>query len=322
MTSQNELPRKRPRIAPITKYIIVSINLAILVAVAVWLRNNISLDAVLVYLAGVPTSILVAVLILNILLMFAYGFRLACVIDQKLLPSLGTILLGFGLQGILPFRLGDLMKIVYANRFFRIPPGSLVAGTALEKILDLATLSLIVIWASQGATIAAVKDVGGTVVVLFLIGVALFVAALWSVHRWRRLVIGRADWLLDAVDLTLRNRKPRTLIAVIFWTAVIWFLTVATIYVVFSSLFEGFKLHDAAILSLILSLAIALPGTPAGLGVVEAGVVGYLHQMLNVDPNQALAAAFAFHFVTVIPQILAAVAIIAWNWSLAFGRRK
>jgi uncharacterized membrane protein YbhN (UPF0104 family) len=305
----------------VIKFAVILLNLIIFGTFAIWLRDNVSFSQVLTYLVGAPAEVFLAALLLNLFVFVAYGFRLASIIEQRFLPSLGTALLGFGLQGILPFRLGDLLKIAYARRMFRVPSASLAAGTVMEKILDLGALVLIGLSASQTGRLPAIDAVMGVAIGILVLAVVVFAIGVWAVHRWHRLAGARAAALLAAANMTLRKTKPRTLIVIVCWTGVIWLLTVLMIYVIFSGLFTGFGLRDAAMLALIVSLAIALPSAPAGLGIVEAGIVGYLHQVLNVDPNQALAAALAFHFVTSVPQILAALSIIGWNWKLVVGTR-
>jgi uncharacterized membrane protein YbhN (UPF0104 family) len=78
----------------------------------------------------------------------------------------------------------------------------------------------------------------------------------------------------------------------------------------FGSVFREFSMIDASALTLVLALAIAVPSAPAGIGVVEAAVVAYLHQSLLIEPNKALASALAFHLVIVVPQIMMTAAIL------------
>lgn len=62
-------------------------------------------------------------------------------------------------------------------------------------------------------------------------------------------------------------------------------------------------LADAIALLLIISLAIAIPSAPAGIGLFEAGLVAYLTQVLHADAEGALAAAVMFHLVITVPQM-------------------
>jgi glycosyltransferase 2 family protein len=299
----------------LAKSIVLAANITIFIGLLVWVRNNVSFDAVLVYLTAVPPGVVLLALGLNLGLLLVYGWRLSCLLERQFLPSLATATLGFGLNGILPFRLGELAKIAYANALFAIPPVSLAAATAVEKLFDLGALTLLGLWSmqSQNLKFGFANGVVVAILQLFVAGSLLLIGGLWAVHRYRHAAGDRAAWLFAAVDLLLRKGNPRTFIAIVLWTAMIWLITIAMIFVIYAAMFTRFSVSDAVILSLIVALAIAVPSAPAGLGIVEAGIVGYLHQVLDVDPNQALAAALAFHFVTSFPQILTAVTIVGWN---------
>jgi dolichol-phosphate mannosyltransferase len=297
----------------LTQLIILAANAAIFAALAIWLRNNISLNAVLAYMEAASVGVVLAAVALNALLSLAYGFRLARLLEWPFPASLATALLGFGLNDILPFRLGEVAKIAYAHRKFAMPPALLAAASAVEKLLDVGALALLGLWAMRSVSIESVNAVTASLVSLFLAGAALLAGGLWGLHQWRRMAAVHLPWLFDAVDLLLRKGRPRTLMTIVLWTAIIWSITVSMIYVIFGAWLSAFSVSDAIILAVILALAIAIPSAPGGLGIVEAGAVGYLHEVLNVDPNQALAAALAFRFVTTLPQVLAATAIIAWN---------
>jgi dolichol-phosphate mannosyltransferase len=297
----------------LTQFIILGANIAIFAALAIWVRDNISLNAVLTYMEAASVGIVLAAVVLNTLLSLAYGFRLACLLEWPFPTSLATVLLGFGLNDILPFRLGEVAKIAYAHQKFGIPPASLAAAGAVEKLLDLGALALLGLWAMRWVSFELAKATTVSLASLFLAASALLAAGLWGLHQWRHVAAEHVPWLFDAADLLLRKGRPRALMAIVLWTAIIWSITVLMIYVIFAGWLSAFSLSDAIILAVILALAIAVPGTPGGLGIVEAGAVGYLHEVLNVDLNQALAAALVFRVVTTLPQVLAATAIIAWN---------
>lgn len=311
------------RMGRLIKILVFAVNIAVFIALLVWLYDNASFGATLVHLNAVPLGMILAASTINVVLLLVYGWRLACLLEGQFLPSLATVTLGFGLNGILPFRLGDLAKIAYANRVFAIPPASLAATTVVEKLLDLGALALVGLWLiqNQSGKFAFAEGAVVTILLLFLAGTLCLTVGLGALKRWRHLTEGRPVWVFKAVDLLVRKGNPRTLIGLLLSTAMIWLMTLVMIFMVFSDMFNQFGMVDAAVLLLIMALAIALPSAPAGLGIVEAGIVGYLHQMLGVDLNQALAAALAFHFATFFPQVLAAVSIIGWNFTVTASFR-
>src|SRR5439155_13792373 len=111
----------------------------------------------------------------------------------------------------LPFRLGEIAKIAYAHKKFGIPPASLAAASAAEKLLDLGALALLGLWAMRSVSFELVSATTMSLVSLFLAAAALLAGGLWGLHRWRRVAAVHVPWLFDAVDLLLRKGRPRTL---------------------------------------------------------------------------------------------------------------
>jgi uncharacterized membrane protein YbhN (UPF0104 family) len=61
-------------------------------------------------------------------------------------------------------------------------------------------------------------------------------------------------------------------------------------------------------LMVVAALAIAVPASPAGLGVFEAGIVAYLTTMHGVETEKAISAALAYHFSITVPHTLIVIA--------------
>jgi uncharacterized membrane protein YbhN (UPF0104 family) len=72
----------------------------------------------------------------------------------------------------------------------------------------------------------------------------------------------------------------------------------------------GPDIFGAITLLLIIALAIAVPASPAGLGVVEAGITTYLVAVLGANKEEALSAALAYHFVITMPHSCFALAFL------------
>ena len=118
------------------------------------------------------------------------------------------------------------------------------------------------------------------------------------------------DWVADVFDAFRLQRDKSRIARLVLLTGSIWGITVLSVYWMFGSAFPPFSLLNACVLTLVLALAIAIPSAPAGLGVVDAAIVAYLHQILPVEANHALAGALAFHMIIVIPQVLGTAAIM------------
>lgn len=286
-------------------------NLLMLSAILFWAWNNISLTKVIEQFKIMPPEGLFVALALNIAVLSVYGSRLALLLSTNRLQALMVAIIGFGMNNVLPLRLGEVAKLAYARQLFGISTSRLITATAAEKFMDLCALLLLGIIASQ--LVVASYLTRGVAVAAFLVGglVLAFIAAFMALAHWKHTGRKVHSSISDAFDTlrTMGSNKPR-MIWLALLTAIIWAITVASVYWLFHSIYPRFSLSDASALTLVLALAIAIPSAPAGLGVVEAAIVAYLHQTMQAEPNLALASALAFHFIVVIPQMLITIMIL------------
>lgn len=290
--------------------VFLAINLAVFIAILFWLWENISLARLLDHFRSLPTTALLGSLALNAIVLGVYGFRLSLLLPARKPYALSIVIIGFGLNNILPFRLGEVAKLAYARQCYGIATSRVIAATATEKLMDLCALLLLGLAASQ-LVVAPYLDrsliIAGMLVCIL---VAVFTIAYLGLALSERLGRKVHDWITEAFNtLRLQRSRPR-IIQLTLLTAVVWAITVASVLWMFGSIFPQFSLADACVLTLVLALAIALPSAPAGFGVVETAIIAYLHQTAHTEPNQALASAMAFHLTVVAPQVLAVIVVV------------
>jgi hypothetical protein len=123
-------------------------NFVVLVLVFYWVREHISLEELLGKLQGLPPEGLVVALVLNVAVLGVYGLRLSLLLTSQRIPALAVVIIGFGMNGMLPFRLGEIAKLAYARQLFGITPPRLIAASTAEKLMDLCALLLLGVVAS------------------------------------------------------------------------------------------------------------------------------------------------------------------------------
>lgn len=295
------------------------VNLVAFAAIFSWLRGHISVTDVVNELLKIPVNVLLGVLIINLAVVAVYGARLSLFLAAPRLTALCIVIIGFGMNGVLPFRLGEGAKLAYAKQIFNIPTSRLFAATALEKLMDLCALLLLSILVSQFIAVPFLNQ--GILIAALLVGVLCLAGlfALLARYHWERSGRKMNTWIVSVFETFLSQNGKVRVLQLVSQTAVIWALTVTSIFWFFSSVFPVFSILDACVLTLILALAIAVPSAPAGLGIVEAVVVAYLHQSLLLELNKALASALAFHFIVVVPNILMTSTILLGSM---FRRRR
>ncbi len=215
------------------------------------------------------------------------------------------ILLGWLANNIVPARLGDayrayLLKKNAACGFTRTL-GTIVAERAIELTVLVIMFVLTASLALQGHLSDATTDLVRIGALLAAV-IILAIISLWLFGAWlKRLLPARAHAMYDVFrEGTLGSF--RRLPVLILLTAVIWIMESGRVWFAAQSLGVPLALDVAIFIALANSLLSAFPFTPAGLGVVEAGVVGLL--MLFVTKDQAVS-------ITLLDRIISYWSIIA-----------
>jgi uncharacterized membrane protein YbhN (UPF0104 family) len=199
-----------------------------------------------------------------------------------------SLTMGSAVNNLVPARGGDVVRVESAHQLTGAPRLA-IAGTMLsERILDAFVLALLVV---AGALLSGI---GGA---FLWIGAALVVAIAAGAF-----VLGRVPWgRLTSLEAGLAVfRVPRQAAPALLTTAGIWFADV----VMYAALARGFDL-DLSFGALLLlvgagNLALAIPGTAAGLGSFELVTLAGAH---GIGLSGAALAGYvlAVHAVIVLP---------------------
>jgi uncharacterized membrane protein YbhN (UPF0104 family) len=243
---------------------------------------------------------------LNVTLLYIYGKRLALLLSIRQYPAFSITIVGFGMNAFLPFRLGEVVKLTFAKKFFNISIPRLISVIMIEKFLDIFALLITSIFSSQFFFAPYFNQKFSFTVALGLIFTCSLVAII--ILKFYNYKI--KGWILEALSTLRLQFETNRIIRLILITTLIFLISIISIHWMFSSVFPNFSISNACMLMLIFALAVAVPGTPSGIGILEAGAVMYLIQTLNADPNQALASVLVFHVITILPQVLGTILIL------------
>lgn len=280
-------------------------NLAFFYFFFVWLFENIRPEIFFRYVSQMSLWSIAPALVLDMLALTFYGLRLAVLVDRPLGVSFQLANLGSGLNAVLPFRIGEIAKMYWAQRIFSVPIPKLLIASLVEKYCDLVALSLM-----TGVLVLYFDNrfIGSDTVTALLavtLGGYLVIVIFSSLLRHFDKKVSGQSRIRKLIDALSEYRQSRRLSKIYSYTSLIWVINIATIYISFSRLLPGVPLGaaDSVALLLIIAFAVAVPSTPAGLGVVEVGIIAYLGQVLNVENELALASALIFHVAIRLPQI-------------------
>ena len=277
-------------------------------------------------LSKVPSLVLHAnpLLVLAALVVFYAGFPLRGLRWATLLQGTGLristrdsmeiIFLSWLVNCVVPAKLGDVYR-AYLLKINSTASLSRTFGTVfIERVLDLfaiASLGLVAgYWSFRDGLPPAIQLVFGIgVVVVVVLGVGLF-----TMRNFGRQIIVRLPLPHQVLELYDRFEEgvfgalvARHLPSLGLMTGLIWMTEAFRLYLVVQALAfadVSLGLSGAVFVALIGSLLTAVPLSPAGLGIVEAGVVGVLHVAYGVPLPEATAIALLDRVISVFSIIV------------------
>lgn len=290
------------------------LNLGIVYCLVLWLVHNVHLQDLYHDIAAVSLTSICWTLLVGVLVSFLYALRLKFLLRSNLATGWFLIALGNGLNNILPFRLGDLLRIVFAQQNYQIPTNKIIVATFVERFLDLVALL-----SMAGFPLLFYPQLRGSAISYLLLG--LFCCALLAVGVYRLLMqsegfaqryLARLSFMHNLKQslsqvMGLQNKSRLNLV-----TVGLWFSLVLQYYFFFHGNLSNYPitLAEASVLCFITTLSFAIPYMVAGIGVFESAIIYFLVQFIHVDATQAAALALTYHFVFSLPQILLALGVL------------
>jgi uncharacterized protein (TIRG00374 family) len=215
---------------------------------------------------------------------------------------------GYLLNNILPFRLGELGRVLLMSQSTDLSGFYILSTIFIERAYDLAIAASLLI-----ATLPFVfgMDLGRTIalIVLIVVGLGLFTMFLLARNRqwirskldefslrrfaFRDRVLPRIDSLLDGLGALARLDQFLLSISLMLLS---WFFGGLELYFITMSFGVEAEFWWIGFILGVISLGIALPSAPAGLGVYEVAMVGAF-SLLGVPASVALAIALVSHLI-------------------------
>lgn len=231
-----------------------------------------------------------------------------------------AVAIGFAANNVLPFRLGEVIRMGAITRLAPVPFPSALASVAVERVIDaLVALSLFAI----GLLVTNLTDAAGTADKARVVGIVALAALTGAVivARWPTLAttpIARIvpagkfrDALLNVVVRVVTGLSalgdPRRALPVLGWSVVIWLVNASSFWIAFFAFGIEVPFTGALILQGVLLIGIAVPSTPGYAGPFEAAIKATLLVLFGVPDEVALAYAVAYHIMTFVPITLLGV---------------
>lgn len=291
---------------------IVAVNMVVLIFAVRWLAANIRFAELTKAFQQVSPLSWAVVAAINLLVLVCFAYRLGLLTGIRPRVAFNVASLGAGLNGLLPFRLGDVARIYYSKRLYRVSATQLVAASFAEKLFDLAALGLMVL---AIALTGGSRLIGAGMVFTLAVMICASLLVLFTLRRYAQNIgelVGGSEFLRTVISSLQHHLRIRRKVAVSLTTTAMWLVNLLAVFAGLNWFLPEVEILflDATVILLIIALAIAVPGAPAGLGIFEAGIVSYLTLAFRLSSEKALAAALLLHLAISLPTIVLSLAII------------
>jgi uncharacterized membrane protein YbhN (UPF0104 family) len=225
---------------------------------------------------------------------------------SNLLVSSKALLFGYGINNLLPAKLGELAKAAYLTRAKGIPADASLCVVFWERLSDLnvvlAFSVAIGLW--YGVTQLYLPLLGGMAVIWTTL--LLFFRFPDAFMRMiRMLPAGRLrDFAANTIERLGNARERPKWPMLLVYSFAVWVSFIVFTYWFFAVVCgNDIGIMGAALVCIAGGVGMILPSMPASLGAYEAGAVAAL-TILGVDKEAALSAALALHMINIIPTVL------------------
>ena len=269
--------------------------------------------------------------ILGYLLARSFRWKILLGPSASLGDAFSVINIGYLINNVLPFRLGDPARAVAIGMDGRIKISAALSTVVVERVFDMLTVVLLL-----AITVPFVGEAGwtrraGLVGGGLGLGMLAVLVALASRPGWGRSVAAWALKLIPSVDgeRWLQRydglmeglsalRSARRALGVMAWSMVTWAVTVGFYVMVLLAFLDQPTVVEASFLTATTGLGMAVPSSPGAMGVFHSIARYALELPFGVPVETAVVVAFASHtFQYVVMCLLGVMGLVQRNLSFA-----
>ncbi len=294
--------------------IVLPIVLVVLIALTV---GNIDIRQLVDSVANANPALLLLALVIYYVGFPLRGYRWLLLLrgagtKVSLRDSTEIIFISWLVNCLVPAKLGDVYRAYLLRLNLDVSLSRTFGTVFIERVLDLFAIVLLGLaagfWSFRNGMSSEVQIVFG----IGLVFVATLAIGLYTVRNFGSRIIRRLPLphrvveFYDRFEEGLFSIDARRLPALIIVTGLIWATEAMRLYLVILALGPDINLgiSGAFFVALIASLLTAVPFTPAGLGLVELGVVGILITLYNATSHDAAAIVLVDRAISVLSIIV------------------
>lgn len=250
--------------------------------------------------------LLAALFTLVFLLVRTLGWRALLSYRPTYKNTFMKLCLGYFINNIFPFRLGEISRAVFMGASLKVNPGQILSSIFIERIFDLIILAFfLLIMLPYVVGMAWIKTTAWFILGIMVISLIILFFVIRNSKPFENLLsrIGKKSNLLAKMIVpfilsllegfkTLRN--PKQFAAGFFGVFASWLVSFVQFSLFLFILTGTSEWWWGAFANATLALGVALPSAPAGLGIYESSIVAGL-KLFNIDESIALAFALIMH---------------------------
>jgi uncharacterized protein (TIRG00374 family) len=225
--------------------------------------------------------------------------------------STEIIFVSWLVNSVVPAKLGEVYRAWLLKVNYPVSMSATFGTIFIERVFDIFAIVLLGLGAAFWSFRTGLDDTVRTVMFVGILVIFAIAAGLFTLRNFGRRLVERlpipdkGKELYEHFEEGVFSIDRRTLPMVSLLTLLIW--TTEAIRLLFVTYALGFEISlgisGAFFVALVASLLTAVPFTPAGLGIVEAGIVGLLTVVYQADPNEAAAIALVDRSISVLSVI-------------------
>jgi uncharacterized protein (TIRG00374 family) len=294
--------------------IIVPVLVLVLFAVAL---PGFELDTLVNYVLSADPTWLIAAFVIYYIGFPLRGYRWSILLrgigaKVGIRDSTEIIFVSWLVNSVVPAKLGEVYRAWLLKVNFPVSLSATFGTIFIERIFDIFAIVILGLGAAFWSFRTGLDDNVRVIMFIGVVVMVLLAVALFTMHSFGRRLIDRLPLpergkeLYERFEEGVFSADRRTLPMVAFLTLLIWTTEALRLLFVVEAL--GFDISlgisGAFFVALVASLLTAVPFTPAGLGIVEAGIVGLLTVVYQADPTEAAAIALVDRAISVLSVIV------------------
>lgn len=243
-----------------------------------------------------------------------------------------TTIIGFGANGLLPGRVGEVLRPYLLARREGFDPAATFATIVLERALDLIVLLLLFALSVTlfepgfsvkdgqtlravhfGAAVAGAAAAAGLLVAFLVAGHGERVSA-WSVALTRWMPVRLGNLLVKLAGAFAQGfavlRTPRALLPAFGWSVAVWLSIAVTTWSMAQAFTLGLRPAGTFAVLMFLAVGVAVP-TPGAVGAFHEAVRLAMVTLFGADNDVSVAMAVALHAMAFLPVTAAGIFLMA-----------